>query len=161
MTSRADSKVKQDQARTLRLSGMTWQEVADSPDPTTGDIGEYRPLYASPSAAQIGARAADERARGGKEPTPNEKRGILNDRYELLTYTWMNKAMEGDDVAAGIVLRAWRQQAQLHGLNLRAPAAERERSEGKVDPVDDVARKRAARQRAVRGATTPGSLPAT
>lgn len=148
---------RQDEARSRYLAGMTWQEVADSPDPTS-EIGESRPLYATAAAARSAASHAQARAMGmgrgqDKPPSQEERRRKAHDRYDLLIFAWMERAMEGDDVAATIVLRAQQAQARLYGLNLRPIAAPAESSGGEVDPVDELARRRAER----RGTGTSGT----
>lgn len=141
---------RQDHARMLRLSGMTWQEVADSPDPT-GPVGTADPLYGSADAARDAARIAAARHGGTASDTSppvtmEERRQLLWDRYELLIFAWQEKALGGDDVAAGIVRQSLVAQSRLYGLNMRPPAVPTERTGEEVDPVDDIGRKRAERQ---------------
>ena len=143
--------VKQDHARLLRTSGMTFADIADSFDPT-GPPERPGCLYANASAARNAVITARLRHGGEIEPqsvAAAERRATSDDRYEQLIQAWMPRAMEGDVDAAGIVARAMAAQATLHGLNLRPPAAV-VASAASDDPADDIARKRAERQAASR-----------
>lgn len=160
-----EGRARQDHAFALRNSGMTHQEVADSPDiivaakDTPGE--PPKTLYASAGAARTAYLAAQRRHAGLDEsatpPGADERRSLINDRWELLIRAWMPKAMEGDEAAAGIVARAQSAQARLYGANLRpatmpVPA-------GGDDDLDDVARKRAERMARTTGtaASAPGN----
>ena len=149
MTSRAQA--KQDHARLLRTGGLSYAQIAAAFDPTGPPQNPGR-LYANASAARNAVITARLRHGGEIEPqsvSAAERRALSDDRYERLIQTWMPKALSGDAEAAQIVERAMLGQATLHGLNLRPPAALIDAAPGN-DPADDIARKRAERQAALR-----------
>jgi hypothetical protein len=151
---------RQDRARTLKLAGLTYAQIADSVDPSSNPANPTR-LYSSAGAARIAVLASQARHGGEVEPTKvgtGERRALLDDRYERIIQSWMPKALGGDKEAAKIVNTALAQQAQLHGLNLR-PAAAPIDTAGGEDTVDDIGRKRAERQAAARAATAAAPTP--
>lgn len=156
---RSVARIRQDHAWELRVSGMTFQEVADSGDPTHSD--GYRALYASAGSARNAFLAAQFRHDGDLDTgavAPDERRGLTHDRYELLIRAWMPKAVEGDEMAAGVVARSLSSQARLYGLNLR-PASVPVDGGGGEDGVDEVARQRADRRSRARDASAAEASP--
>lgn len=146
--------VKQDRARSLHLNGFTYQQIADSPDPTT----EGKSLYANSSAARNAVIASMKRHGGDvkadKVPL-GERRNTQHDRYERLLAVMLPKALQGDDKAQARVMVALRQQAELFGLITR-PSAPPTIDAPEEDVVDDLTRRRELRR-----ATARGAVPAT
>lgn len=156
---RNPARIRQDHAWELRVSGMTFQEVADAGDPT--HAAGYRALYASAGSARNAVLAAQVRHDGDvavAAVSPDERRSLAHDRYELLIKAWMPKAVDGDELAAGIVARSLAGQAQLYGLNLR-PASVPIGGGGGEDGVDEVARQRSDRRSRARNAGAAAAAP--
>jgi len=147
--------VRQEYARELRISGMTFAEVAEANDPTA-DPRKPRALYASPAAARKGYLAAEARAHGdvASSAVPaSERRALLNDRMELLVQRLMPKAMSGDSDALREIRLLTSVQVSLYGLGLRPGQAPPDLV-GEGDTVDDIARKRDERLARARGAAS-------
>jgi hypothetical protein len=166
MSSRADAEAKQDQARSLLIAGATYQQIADSPDPTAPPDAPRR-LYASPGAARNAVLAADRRhgglpavrqreTRGGPpaEVSTAERRSLLRARHERLLAAVMPRAMTGNGEAIDRATRLLGQMADLDGLKIRPAAPVLEVGGEEDDPVDELRRRREARAHG-RGSAAP------
>lgn len=139
MTTRAHA--KQDHARMLKTAGLSYQQIADSPDPTADPRKPTR-LYASAGSARnavLAARARHDGVLNESEITIAERRRLFDDRYERLIAAMLPAALKGDADARRDVLRAMRDQAELHGVKIRASAPVVDTGGEEDDPVDELA----------------------
>jgi hypothetical protein len=159
---RAESDLCAERAYWLKTNGgLSFQAIADSADIT----GHGPTLYSTSSAARAAYLAHSAKVRGTDKESPlsvNERRALMDDRFERLVQTWLVKAMGGSENAALIVLRAMAGQRELHGLNMRAAAPQIE--EGPEDVADELADRRArsrqeARAAALRSAAADQAAP--
>ncbi len=123
------AKEKQKIAHTLRLAGMTWQEVADHDH-------EGHPLYQSPGAAHDAAKKYRESQDYGDDLM--EQRATDMARFDSLQRAMWRKAMGGDLAAAKFVLALMQAREKLLGLERLTPR------EGAGDPLDELAKRREA-----------------
>jgi hypothetical protein len=156
VTSRADSERKQDQARALAIAALTFQQIADSPDPTA-PAGQGKRLYASPGAARNAVVAAERRhgglptlrqraePRASADVSTAERRSLMRARYERLVAALMPKAINGNGEAIDRVTRLLSQLAALDGLTIRPAAPVIDVSGEEGDPVDELRRRREQR----------------
>lgn len=162
---RTKEQTEECQARAYMLKtsgGMSFGEIASSPDPTYTAPS----LYANASAARQAYLSYAAKVRGTEKEHPlsiTERRALMDDRYERLIQAFMPRALGGQVESADRVLRAMRQQAELHGVN-RRPSAPEVEDTGPEDPADELAERRArqraeARERALRS-TAPDTPPA-
>ena len=138
---------RQNYARELRMSGMSYPDIAEASDPTA-DPRKPRRLYANASAARTAVLSAQARASGNVEPhdvPADERRALVSDRLELLIREYLPKAMAGNVDALREVRLLSQAQAQLYGLNLRAGALPTGTNAGEGDNVDDLSRRRSER----------------
>jgi hypothetical protein len=150
---------RQNYARELRMSGMSYPDIAETSDPTA-DPRKPRRLYANASAARMAVLAAQARASGNVEPhdvPADERRALVYDRLELLIREYLPRAMAGNVDALREVRLLSQTQAQLYGLNLRPGASPTGTSAGEGDNVDDLSSKRAERVARDSAAADPAS----
>jgi len=79
-----------------------------------------RRLYGSSAAARQAVLVARERHAGevkAEDVPAEERRALLDNRYERIIEAYMPLAADGDNDATELLLQALAQQAQLHGLN--------------------------------------------
>lgn len=149
--------------RLKALGGLSFDQIARTPDPT----GVADQLYANASAARQAYLAHASRVRGTEDEPPlsvTERRALADDRYERLIQAWMPKAINGSGEATDRVLKAMRQQEELHGVRVR-PGAPTVDDGGGKDVGDELAERRDKARRAaaeaVRGATPRTTRPST
>lgn len=128
-TSQAVAQEKSKIAHTLRLAGMTWQEVADHEH-------EGGPLYMSAGAAHDAAKRYRESQDYGDDLM--EQRATDMARFDSLQRAMWRKAMGGDLAAAKFVLALMQAREKLLGLHDLTPR------EGSGDPLDELAKRREA-----------------
>lgn len=107
-----DQRRRQERAFQLRMAGMSFQEIADTPD------GERdgKPLYASRGASQNAVNAAMHRRIDAD--TTDTMRDLTNQRYErLIRSLWGQAVLQKNLWAVDRLLKAMDQQARLVGTN--------------------------------------------
>lgn len=126
-------RVKRTRAVDLRLSGVTYAEIAER-------IG-----YASAAGAQQAVEAAL-RDRLGESAVV--LRGLDLARLDDLLRALWPQARAGDDKAVAAALRVMERRARYLGLDAGHPIEDEQRE---ATPIDDLAERRAARRRAAEG----------
>lgn len=122
---RAEQHERQKRAHTLRMAGMTWEEVSAFPHE------DGTRLYSNATAAWRAAKGHVERTSEGD--TTSEHRRLDMDRLDALQRALWRKALAGDLAAAKVVLSVMRERAKLLGLQGLTP------HEGNQDPLDELA----------------------
>jgi hypothetical protein len=109
-----DEMTRQEQAFKLKIGGLTFQQIADSPHPT--DRG--RKLYASPSAARDAWRTAAARHAGVKETAEIREEWRLRNEAIIRTLmpTCLNREHKDHHWAIDRYTRLFAEHARMLGL---------------------------------------------
>jgi hypothetical protein len=105
-----DARRRQERAYALFIAGLTYQQIADSPD----DKRPGKPLYGDRGAAHKAVKAAMERHVGADEV--EEMRQVEALRLDALQRAHWAKAMQGVGWDTDRVLQIMDQRARLFGL---------------------------------------------
>jgi hypothetical protein len=109
---------RQERALQLHLSGRTYQEIADSPDP---DRAPGTSMYSDRAAAYNAVQAAMDRHVGTS--TTTELRHREHARYEAVVRVLWDRVQAGDPLAIQQWLQVSREMRRMLGLD--APARRR------------------------------------
>lgn len=125
----AKGQEKQRLAHTLRLAGMSWAEVASHEF-------EGAPLYGSAATAHQAAKIYRDSTDFGDDLM--EQRSVDMHRFDALQRAMWRKALSGDLAAAKFCVNLMIARERLLGAQNLTPR------ESARDPLDELARKRAA-----------------
>lgn len=157
-----DERVRQEECYRLRLSGLTFAEIADSPHPNDPD----RKLYADSAGSSRAFRTAMERHAGHQDS--EEARALWEARAERALVAIWPQVTSGDLAASGAFSRLMSEVGKVLGLSLhrvdlhqRHDTGEWERVLGQwEEAVRTAARQDYRRELIAAGLLTPDAPPA-